>query len=431
MKIVIIGMGTAGFAAMLAIKKTNPNAEITVIDNKDFGLLHSCGIPYVLAGKLEQMNELEHYLDLDSMNVKKIKANAVSIDKNAKLVVLDNQGTVNYDKLIISSGSSAFVPPIEGKEFLYVLDDIHSAKKFQEATKKIKSIIIIGAGAIGIETSIALAEKGIQVSVIEMQGRILPSMLDSDMASLVQQKLEEKGIKFYLTRKVEKAGKKYVVLEGGRSIKGDIILMAAGVRPNIRFLKNSGILIDKGIIVDDRMQTNINDIYAAGDCVQTKNLITGRPFLAWLAGPAYKQGTVAGVNAAGSKARYSGALATAVVKMGDIETASTGFTKDYAESQGFEVETGKMKGTDVAGWYPGTKDLTVKLLVDKKTHKIIGGQAFGSKSADKINIIATAIKSGMLAEDFADLEFAYCPSVSETYEVLIGAADLALRKLRR
>ena len=427
MKIVILGLGTAGFAAMLAIKKTNPNAEIVIIDNKDFDLLHNCGMPYVIAGKIEQMNELEHHLDLEGMGVTKIKANAVSIEE--KKIKLDNNETVDFDKLIIATGSKAFIPPVEGSEYVYIMDNVENAKKFKEACKRIKSIVIVGAGAIGIETAIALAEKGIKVNVVEMMGRVLANMLDNDMASLIQNKLEEKGIKFYLSRRVEKIGKKYVVLEGGKSVKGDLVLMAAGVRPNIEFIKN--ILIDKAVVVNDKMETNVKDIYAAGDCVQVKNLISGKPSLAWLAGPAYKQGTVAGVNSAGGNAKYNGAIGTAVVKMGEVETASTGFNKEFAEKNDFEIIAGKMKGTDTAGWYPDAKELTVKILVDKKTRKIIGGQAVGSNAANKINVVAAAIKGEMIIDDFSDLELAYCPSVGDAYDILVGAADLCLRKMNR
>jgi pyruvate/2-oxoglutarate dehydrogenase complex dihydrolipoamide dehydrogenase (E3) component len=231
--------------------------------------------------------------------------------------------------------------------------------------------------------------------------------------------------------KTVKIERKSVLLENGESVKGDAVLLSAGVRPNTSFLKNAGIAVDKGILVNEKMETNNPDIYSAGDCCQTKSIITKTPMNALLAVPAYRQGTIAGVNSAGGNARYKGALATCVVKMSDIESAATGFTKSYAEFLDIPVETGKIKGTDTASWYPNAKELVLKIIVDKNSERVIGAQAVGPRAADKINVIATAIKAGMTAEDISQLELAYCPSVSDAYDIITAAAEIVLRKLKR
>lgn len=430
MKLVIIGLGTAGFAAMFAAKKTNPSIEIIVIDPKDFDLLHICGLPYGVGQELE-LDSLKHNLGLEDMGVKKIKGKAVKLDTKAKLVEVDNGEKIQYDKLIVASGAQAFIPPVEGAELVYTIRPLENAKKFKEAVKKAKRIAIIGAGAAGLEVAGGLAKQEKEVSVIEMKPRLLPNFLDQDISDLLKKKLEEKGIKFYIPRAVERIAKRYVLAEGNKAVKSDVTLMAAGSKANIDFLKDSGILIDKAVIVNNKQQTNIPDVYAVGDIIQTKSLINGRPIFAKGAIPAYRQGTIAGINVAGGSEKYKGALNTFVTIIDNIELAAIGFSESYAKSQNIETVFGRVKGTDIASWFPNAKDLTVKIIADKKTGKIIGAQALGNGAAKRIEVVATAIASNMNIEDIQNLELAYCPPISDTYDVLLAAAEQALRKLKR
>ncbi len=430
MKFVIIGLGTAGFAAMLAAKKTNPSIEITVIDPKEFDLLHICGLPYGIGDELE-LDSLKHNLGLQDMGVKKIKGKAKKIDTKAKLVEVDNGMKVEYDKLLIAPGSSAFVPPIPGAEMVYTITPFENTKKFYEAAKKAKHIAVIGAGAAGLETAGALAKQKKEVTVVEMAPRLLPKMTDQDISDLLKKKLEEKAIRFQIPRGVEKIAKRYVTLEGGKTIKSDIVLMTAGAKPNIDFLDKSGILCDKAVIVNNGMQTNIPDVYAAGEVAQVKCLITGKPAPSAGAIPAYRQGTIAGINAAGGNAKYKGIIYTFVTMIDDIEFASVGFNESLAKRYNIDCVFGRVKGTDCASWFPGAKDLIVKILADKKTGKIIGAQAIGNGAAKRIEVVASAILAGFALEDMQNLELAYCPPVSDTYDVLLAAAEQALRKLKR
>jgi len=430
MKLVIIGLGTSGFAALLAAKKTNPSIEITVIDPKDFDLLHLCGIPYGIGEELE-LDSLKHNLGLEDMGVKRIKGKAVKIDTRAKLVEVDNNEKAEYDKLLIAPGSTPFIPPVEGKELVHTITPLENTKKFKQAAEKAKHIAIIGAGAAGLETAAELNKKGKDIAVIEMAPRLLPKMTDQDMSDLLKKQLEAKGIKFYIPRGVERIAKRYVLAEGNKTIKADAVLMVAGSRPNISFLNNSGILFDKSIIVNNKMQTNIEDVYAAGEVAQVKCLINNKPGPSAGAVPAYRQGIIAGINAAGGNARYKGIIYTFVTVLDDIEFASVGFNESLAKANNIEVVFGRVKGTNTASWFPNAKDLIVKILADKSTGKVIGAQALGPGAAKRIEVVATAIAAGMTLEEMQDLELAYCPPVSDTYDVLLAAVEQALRKLKR
>lgn len=430
MKLVIIGLGTAGFAAMLAAKKTEPSIEITVIDPKDFDLLHSCGLPYSLGEGLE-LDALKHNLGLDAMGIARIRGKVTRIDTKAKIVVVNSQEKVQYDKLIIAPGIVPLKIPVEGIELCYNLYTYDDTKRFKDAVNKAKSVAVIGAGAAGLETAAVLRKQGKDVSVIEVKPRLLANQTDSDMSDLMRARLEAKGIKFFIPRGIMRISKRYVVLEGSKEVKADAVLLAAGSMPAIDFLKDSGILFDKAIVASNRMQTSVADVYAAGDAVQVKSLINDRLMFSKGAVPAYRQGMVAGINAAGGNARYKGILNTFAIVIDDVEFASTGFNEEFAKMVNIETVFGRVKGTDCAPWFPNVKELVVKIIADKKTGKVIGCQALGSGASKRADVAATAIAAGMKLEDMQDLEFAYCPPVSDTYDVLLAAVEQALRKMKR
>lgn len=441
MKIIILGLGTAGFAAMMAAKRTNPSAEITLLDKKDFDLLHNCGLPYALEGVLKAEG-LKHKLALKQMNVNLISSSIVkNIDFEKKSIeyrAKRKKSKLIYDRLIIATGSSAFIPPIKNiDKFLgksvFPVENINDIQKISKKIKKNKTALIIGAGAIGIETAFALGKKGMKVIIAEMLDNVLPKSIDKDMAEIVEEQIRKKGTRLLLQRKVEEfVGNKGLkgVKIGDEEIKTDLIIASAGVRPNIDFIDKEKIKTGSfGILTDKKMQTNLEDVYAVGDCVQVDSVMNGKRTIAWLANSAYIQGTVAGINAAGGNSEYPGTSSTFVTVFGDMEIASTGFTSELAQSHGYEVISGKFKGKNLPEWYPGGKEIIVKILADKFNGKLIGGQAIGKDAGARINVIATAISAGMSLENFTRLELAYCPPVSDVRDVLMFAADQALRKL--
>ncbi len=401
---------------MLAAKKTNPKSDITIIDDKDFDLLHTCGLPFAIDGKIKSFEELQHNVHAEQMGIRKVKGRVDSIDTKNKKVIVNDMG-IDYDKLIITTGASAFKPEVKGGEDAFVIKSIKECEKLKKEARKGKTAVVVGAGAIGIETAVALKNLGLDVTLKEMKATVLPNSLDNDMSGVVKEYLEKQGIKAELGRKIDE-------------LKGyDIKVIAAGFRPNIELAKKAGIKAEKGIIVDESLKTSAKDVYAAGDCCEHKSIISKKNYTAYLATSAYKQGTIAGINAAGGNEKYSGVLGTFVSVIGELEVASTGFTTDYAQAEGIEVVSAKAKGRSKPEWYPGGKEITVKVIVNKKNKKVIGAQAVGEGAAHRINVVSAAIKAGFSAKELSDVELAYCPAVSETYDVLMQAVDLAARKM--
>ncbi|MFH2028342.1 MAG: FAD-dependent oxidoreductase [Nanoarchaeota archaeon] len=438
-KIVIIGLGTAGFAAALAAKKQDRNSEITFIDKKRFDLQHSCGLPYFLERKIHSISKLKHNINAEMMGMKIINnSQATKIDHKSKTVYYknlenDQENRIDYDKLIISPGSYPFLPPIPGidnNEYIFTLHNDNNAERLDKKIETSRSAIVIGAGAIGLETAYALKKRGLNTTIVDMLPHAFPKAIDPDISKILEDYLTEKGIGLRLGKRLEKIEKNNVYVEGEK-ITTDIIVMATGVRPCIKLAGDSGILTDNtGIVVNEKLETNIQDIYSAGDSITINSLITKKPFPAWLATTAYKQGTIAGINAVGGDKKIKGTAATFVSVIGDLEVAATGLNSYLAEQNNFEIVIGKTKSTDLPEWMPHAEELTVKVIADKTTGRLLGAQAIGKGAAARINVVSTAINAGMTLQKLSEVEFAYCPSVSQCYDVLTSAVDLAIRKIR-
>lgn len=431
MKILIIGLGAAGFAAAISARKQDRDAEIVVIDNKDYDLAHPCGVPFYLEGKVSKLKDLQHDLGLEAMRITKIKGVVKSIDTEKKEVTYENfsENKESYDKLIITAGARPFTPPIPGVENAYRALFIDDVIKIKEKFGKMKKAVIIGAGAIGLEEAVALKENGVEVNIIDIMDRALPNLIDSDMSKLLEEYLNEEGITMLFSKKIYKIEKDKVVLED-MELETDITILAAGVRSNLDLIENTPINKERGIIVDEEMKTSVDDIYAAGDLAQSVSLITGKPFSAQLATTAFKQGLIAGANAAGGSLKYKGSLGTFVSKIGNIEVAATGFSKDFAVNNGYDVIIGKAKAPIKPEWFPGSKKLTLKIIADK-SGKILGAQAVGEEgAASRINVISTAIKAEMNIKDLLDIELAYCPAISDVKDVIHIAAELGARRVK-
>lgn len=435
MRVVIIGLGAAGFAAALAAKKYNRKAEIVFIDKKDFDLLHHCGLPFYIEGKIKDINELKQNLSLKRMGIKKYanyKAVKINNDKKEleiKNLKANNIEKIKYDSLIIATGAKPFIPPIKGAELAYSVGNIENTQKIKKTAEKAKNAVVIGAGAIGLETAHALKKNGLKTTIIDILPRALPKLIDNDISEILEDYLKSEGINLLFNKKIIEIKKDKVILED-KEIMADVVIMATGVKVDIEIAKNSGIKISKsGIIVDEKLKTNLKDVYAAGDCIQSFSLINKKTFIAQLASSAYQQGIVAGVNAANGNLTYEGTLGTFVSKIGSLEVAATGFNSSYAEENGYNVTIGKATSSVKPEWFPGNKKITVKIIADRKNGKILGGQAIGQEGAEsRINIIAVAIKAGFTLKDLTEIELAYCPAVSDVKDVLVMAAEFGLRK---
>ena len=443
-RIVIIGANAAGTDAASAARKTDRKAEIILLTKEDRGAYSRCGLPFVLDGHIPSFENLVVYppsfykmmkLDL------RVETEAKSIDTEAKTVeVEDKKGkseTLEYDSLIIATGAKPFIPPIEGidKEGVFTLHTLNDGAELLKAMKKAKTAAIIGSGLVGLETAVAFTRMNIKTTVIEMLPYVLPRMLDKDMAMEVQRRLEEKGIKVMLGKPAEAIigkDRAEAVSVGGEEIPADIVLNSAGVRPNTKLAEEAGIAIGEtgGIKTDFRMRTSAEDVYAAGDCAETTHIVTGKPCLPLLGATAVREGKVAGVNAAGGYTIFPGALCSAVSQLFDFEVGSTGLTEFSASRLGVEVAVGRISGLTRARYYPGAKPIKVKLLIEKEEKRIVGGQIVGGEEVtQRINILSLAIQKRTTVYELIKADTCYAPSVCETWEPLILAAEMALKRL--
>ncbi|MFQ6088024.1 MAG: FAD-dependent oxidoreductase [Candidatus Methanofastidiosia archaeon] len=443
MKIVIVGFGTGGYSAALAATKYNPKARVLILEKKSYELISVCGMPYVLEDLVE-IQKLKH--EIVASRVEKLLNHEVSrIDVEKKKVFARNLAEnkdveVSYDKLILATGTKPFIPPIKGlKRFLskgvYLLETLEDLKRLLELASSSKKCVVIGASAIGLETSLALKRRGLSVTLIEALYQVFQRGFDYDMARLIENYISEEGVFLRTNTQVEEVfgeeRARGVAVEGER-IETDFILLSCGVKPNIE-LASTGIKIGRlGIRVNERMETSAKDVYAIGDCAEVFSLIDKKPILMQLAISAYRQGVIAGTNATGGNLKYSGALNTFVSLVGNLEIAGTGFNSLVAEERGYKILTSKARGFTKTDYFPKSERLTLKLVVDEKTKRILGGQVVGGRNSSwRVNVLACAIKAGMTLNDLSNLELCYNPPVSETYDVLLKAADLGVRRGRR
>jgi NADH oxidase (H2O2-forming) len=347
--------------------------------------------------------------------------------------------TLPYDSLIVATGADSFMPPIKGKEKLGILSlrEIEDGEKIDATIKAgAKSAIIMGAGLIGLELGVALIERGLQVTVVEMLPQILPQLLDADMAKMVQEHLESKGMKILLNKTVEEIlGDKKVtsIRAGGETLTADMFISSFGVRANTKLAVDSGIPLGetRAIKTDSRMETNLKDVYAVGDCAETLHIITHKPICPQLGTVAVRQGKVAGANAAGAYSQFTGVLVSAITMLFDVEAGATGISETAAAKNHIEVVVGAISSKTKADYYPTAKPIKVKLIVEKESERIIGAQIVGGEEVtQRINALSFAIQKQMTVRELAKADTAYAPPMCETWEPMVLAAEMVLMKLR-
>ena len=445
-RIVIIGASAAGVEAASAARKADRTAEITLITKEKNAGYSRCGLPFVVGGHINSFRELVVYqpafFQMLKLNLR-LQTEAVAIDTKEKTVAVQTKEgateTLPYDSLVIATGAEPFMPPIKcnDKKGILSLRTIEDGEQIDAAIKAgAKSAIIMGAGLIGLELGAGLIERGLRVTVIEMMPQILPQLLDMDMAKMVQQHLEEKGMRILLNKTVEEflgTDKVTAVKAGGDILGADLFISAFGVRPNTKLAAEAGIPLgeSKGIKTNGRMETEVKDVYAVGDCAETTHIVTHRPVCPQLGTVAVREGKVAGANAAGGYSLFSGVLASAVTRLFDIEAGNTGLTETAAKRNRIEVVTGTISSKTRADYYPGAKPIKVKLVVEKESQRIIGGQIIGGEEVtQRINCLSFAIQQGMTVRELAKADTAYAPPLCETWEPMTLAAEMVLLKLR-
>lgn len=430
MKVVIVGGVAGGATAATRLRRLNEHAQITVFERSGYISYANCGLPYYIGGVIEDKEELtlqtpKSIWDRFRIDMK-VHHEVTDIDTSQKTVTVHDldSGKVyeeSYDKLILSPGAKPVMPNLPGMDnekifTLRTVEDTLKIRAFVEERKP-KTAVMVGGGFIGLEVAENLCDLGVKVTVVQRPKQLM-NTLDYDMATLVHNKLRSKGISLKLGGDVigfEEKERLQVLLKDDEPVSADMVLMAIGVSPESTLAKKAGLELGmKGaIVVNDKMETSVPDIYAVGDAVQVKHTVTGNDAVISLAGPANKQGRIAADNICGLDSHYKGSMGSSVIKLFDMTAANTGLTEKAAKDAGIDYERVVLSPASHAGYYPGAKVMTMKVVYEKNTLRILGAQIVGYDGADKrLDVIATAISAGLKADMLKDLDLAYAPPYS-------------------
>lgn len=445
MKIVVVGYGSAGLSAADYARVFNRKAEIVVFEKRSYAIYHPCSLPDALSGlipSLEMLKEsapkMPRFTVYTSTLVEEINSSTKKVF--ARNLKNGEKIEVEYDKLILATGSKPFIPRsmrIEDDAGVYLLKYVEDAESISQAAKKYKRVVVVGGGFIGIETAHALRKRGLEVTLIEYFNQLMPGKLDPDIAIHVENALREEGINVVLGKGVtEITGP-----EGNKKIStsdqeytSDFVVVATGVRPDTSLAKSVGLEVGEkgGIKVDEYMRTSNPDIYAAGDNVEVPEIVTGKPVLSLLGSTAVKMGRIAGINAAGGNIAFKGVVNVWIVNIGSLQFGAAGLTLETAKREGIDAIAVTISAPEKLAIYPDAGELTVRLIVERESGLLIGGQVLGPTGVlDRLNMLAIALMKKMNVEELAELETAYTPSLCDVIDPLHVAADAALRRLRR
>jgi NADPH-dependent 2,4-dienoyl-CoA reductase/sulfur reductase-like enzyme/rhodanese-related sulfurtransferase len=446
--IVIIGGTACGPKAAARARRLDQTAKITIIEQRDNLSTATCGLPYFIGGAVKAgdliSRQADYFRNVFDMVVL-TGTKAVKIDRQAHQVEIvdiktDKHTTLDYDKLVIATGASPTVPNWEGKDLkgIFTLNNIPDASAIRSyiASLKNKEVVIVGAGLIGLEAAENFVAAGLKVTILEALGWPLPALLDAEIAAHLEKHLKAKGVNLKFGQRVtgfrgDNEGQVNKVMLGETGIDAGIVLLSLGVRPNTSLAKDSGLTIGTtgGIAVNEYLQTSDPDIYAGGDCVEMVNLITKKKTLVPLGSTANKHGRIIGTNVTGGKDTFPGVVGTGVVKVFDYNVGRTGLNEAQAKDAGYEIVTSLVPSYDHATYYPGAKDILVKLIAEKSSGKVLGGQVIGTGDAAKrIDVLATALALGATVNDLANLDLGYAPPYNSAMDPLHHAANVIRNK---
>ncbi|EMF0290874.1 FAD-dependent oxidoreductase [Enterococcus faecium] len=424
MKIVIVGGVAGGMSAATRLRRLMEDAEIIVFEKGPYVSFANCGLPYYLSGEISDRENLlvqtpESLAARFCLDVRpNHEVTAIFPENKTVEVVHGGQKHLEqYDVLVLSPGAKPVVPSIPG---ITEADNVFSIRNVPDIDKVMHALekqpnraVIVGAGFIGLEMAENLKKRGLEVMVIEQAPHILPT-LDEEMAAFIEKELSHQGVEVITSHAVarfEDHGKR-LRLDDGRTIPADLVILSIGVRPDNQLAVTAGIElgIRGGILVDERYQTNIPDIYAVGDAIVVKQLITGKDALISLASPANRQGRQVADTISGISRRNQGSIGTAIIRTFGMTAASTGLSERTAKENGLSFEVVHVSGKDHASYYPEATDILLKLIFHPETGEIYGAQGVGAKGVDKrIDILATAIKGHLTIFDLPELELTYAP----------------------
>ena len=431
MKVVIVGGVAGGATAAARIRRLDEQAEIVVFERSGFISYANCGLPYYIGGVIEDPEELtlqtpESFFSRFRVSMRvRHEVTAIHPDKKAVSVTDLETGEVfeeSYDKLILSPGAKPTQPRLPGvglnKLFtLRTVEDTFRIKAYISENHP-KSAVLAGGGFISLELAENLRELGMEVTIVQRPKQLM-NPFDPDMAAFIHSEMRRHGVKLALGHTVEgfeeKDGGVDVLLKDETPLHADMVVLAIGVSPDTQLAQDAGLELGvKGsIVVNDRMETSVPDIYAVGDAVQVKHFVTGQDVLLSLAGPANKQGRIAADNICGGDSHYTGSQGSSVIKVFDMTAATTGVNETNAKKAGLDVDTVILSPMSHAGYYPGGKVMTMKVVFEKETYRLLGAQIVGYEGVDKrIDVLATAIRAGLKATELKDLDLAYAPPYS-------------------
>lgn len=443
MKIIIIGGIAAGMSAAAKFRRLDKDAEIKVYEKTPIVSFGACGLPYFVGGFFDNENQMiarkpekfkETGIDIS------IEHEVLSIDVASKKITVKNLKTDetfedSYNKLMIATGASAIIPPIKN----FNIENVHTLKSLEDGRilkekmkdKDIKKVAIIGAGFIGLEAVEAAKEYGKEVSVFQLEDRILKEVFDKEVTDLLEEELKNKGVNLFLDSKVvELKGdiKVTKVVTENEEIDADLVILATGVKPNTAFLKDTGIemLKNGAIVVDKEGKTSIEDIYSAGDCATVTHLLKPEPAYIPLATVANKFGRVVGENLGGKGLEYEGSLGSACIKVLGMEAGRTGLTESEVTNLGINYKTVFITDKNQTDYYPGQENISIKLIYNGDTKVILGAQVVGKKDAvQRTNALAVAIYAKLTTEQLGMMDFCYSPPFARTWDVLNRAGNVA------
>lgn len=437
MKVIIIGGGACGASCATRLRRLNEKAEIRILEKTNEVSIANCGLPYYCSGVIAERDRIlvsnaKKFKDNFNIEVS-LNTEVTEINRNEKYVVTNNNEKIYYDKLVLTQGANPIKPPLEGinNPNIFTLRTLTDADNIKTYIKNnnVKNAVVIGGGFIGIEMAENLAHLGINTKVIEMANQIL-TPVDSEIAAFAQNELRANKVELFISDGVKGFSEKEVLLNSGNKVPYDIAILAIGVRPEITLAKNCGLETNRGIKVNDNLQTSDENIYAGGDSIEIKSFVDDSLTLIPLAGPANRQGRIIADNICGINSQYKKSQGTSVLKVFDYTVASVGYNEKMLQKLGMDYKKVLTFGNSHAGYYPNSTQVFFKLLFNNEG-KIFGAQAVGQEGAEKrIDVISSIMRNNGDIQDLLDSELCYAPpfsSAKDPVNVLGMCADNLLR----
>ena len=443
MKVIIVGGVAAGMSAAAKLKRANKEAQITVYEKSRHVSFGACGLPYFVGNFFEDSQKMIART-VEQFNASGITVNieheVLNVDTDNKCITVKNlltgeTFTDTYDKLMIATGASAIIPPINNVDLkhVYTLKSMEDGEALKHAMQNeaLKRVAIVGAGFIGLEVVEAAKQYGKEVHVFQLNDRVLVDTFDKEITDLLEEELRTHDVHLHLSQTVtELVGDQAVtqIKTNDETFDVDIVVLTAGVRPNTSFLKDTKIemLRNGALVIDHEGRTSIEDIYAAGDCASINHILKPEPAYIPLATVANKMGRIIGENLAGAHHTFNGSLASACLKVMNLEAGRTGLSEQEAMNLGMNYKTVFITDMNQTSYYPGQSKINVKLIYNADTKVILGGQIVGRKDAvQRVNVLATAIFAGLTTDQLAMLDLCYAPPFARTWDVLNIAGSVA------